>query len=113
MDINYKDIGKRIRAERIRKSVSQSQLAEMTGLSVTHMSHIETANTKLSLPALVAIANALNVSTDAFLFDNVTAAKVIPHNQIAEVLEASTPSQTKILADIIIAAKISLDRNME
>lgn len=110
---DYIAIGKRIRAERNKQHISQSQLAEMTGLSVTHMSHIETANTKLSLPALVSIANALHVTTDAFLYDKVMEAKTIPHNQIAEALEGCTPTQTKILADIVIAARESLERNME
>ena len=37
------------------------------GISVTHMSHIETGNTKLSLPVLAKIAEELSVSTDALL----------------------------------------------
>lgn len=50
--------------------MSQEQLAECVGISVTHMSHIETGNTKLSLPVLVSIADALNVSTDTLIHDN-------------------------------------------
>ncbi|MGN1348992.1 MAG: helix-turn-helix domain-containing protein [Acutalibacteraceae bacterium] len=44
-------------------------MAEKVWISVTHMSHIETGSTKLSLPVLVDIAAALNVDTDSLLFD--------------------------------------------
>lgn len=49
MEINYKDIGIRIKQERINQNITQEKLAEITGISVTHMSNIENANTKLSL----------------------------------------------------------------
>ena len=47
--MDYYEIGQRIRRVRKAKGISQEQLAEMVGISVTHMSHIETGNTKLSL----------------------------------------------------------------
>ena len=48
--MDYVGIGKRIRAQRLKLELSQEDLAEMAGISLVHMSHIETANTKLSLP---------------------------------------------------------------
>ena len=48
--MNYYEIGQRIRKFRKAYNLSQEQLAEMVGISTTHMSHIETGNTKLSLP---------------------------------------------------------------
>ena len=38
--------------------ITQEELAEKVDISVTHMSHIETGNTKLSLPVFVDIAAA-------------------------------------------------------
>lgn len=58
MEINYKDIGVLVKQERINKNITQEKLAELSGVSVTHMSNIENANTKLSLPVLINIANA-------------------------------------------------------
>lgn len=49
--------------------LSQEQLAEKVGISTTHLSHIETGNTKLSLPVFVDIAEALSVQTDELLYD--------------------------------------------
>ena len=39
------------------------------------MNHIETGNTKLSLPVLVAISNVLNIQTDELLYDMPRATK--------------------------------------
>lgn len=70
MEINYKDIGIRIKQERFNQNITQEKLAEISGISVTHMSNIENANTKLSLPVLVNIANALNCNANIILFGN-------------------------------------------
>ena len=67
--MNYYEIGQRIRKYRKAYSLSQEQLADKVGISPTHMSHIETGNTKLSLPVLVKISKALSVQTDELLFD--------------------------------------------
>ena len=47
--VDYADIGKRIRACRLAKGMTQEQLANEVGAVVTHISHIETGN---SVPSL-------------------------------------------------------------
>ena len=47
--MDYYAIGQRIRKFRKACGLSQEELAEKVGISTTHMSHIETGNTKLSL----------------------------------------------------------------
>ena len=59
--MDYYAIGQRIRKIRKAHGISQEVLAEKANISVTHMSHIETGNTKLSLPVLVDIATTLEV----------------------------------------------------
>ena len=73
--MDYVGIGKRIRAQRYKLDLSQEELAEKSGISLVHMSHIETANTKLSLPVLVDLACALGVRTDDLIFDKDTLGK--------------------------------------
>ncbi len=58
MELDYKAIGKRVKIARIRADLTQEELSEKAGLSTTHMSNIETGNSKLSLPMAVALANA-------------------------------------------------------
>ena len=67
--MDYYQIGQRVRKYRKAQGLSQEELAARVGISVTHMSHIETGNTKLSLPVLVELACALGVQSDDLLFD--------------------------------------------
>ena len=75
--MDYILLGQRIRAARQTAGFSQEKLAEMVGLTSQHISHTEVASTKISLPALVKIANALNTSVDKLLSDSVQDSK--PH----------------------------------
>ena len=67
MELNYKEIGRNIRRHRQGKGLKQKELAEIDNISDQHMSHIENGHTQLSLPTLVAIANALEVDCNTLL----------------------------------------------
>ena len=109
--MDYYKIGQRIRALRKSHHLSQDQLAELAGISTTHMSHIETGNTKLSLSVLVKLATVLSVQTDELLFDipqvNTTASK----QQINELLDTCSPQELYVIIDMIKAMKLSLDKH--
>lgn len=108
--MNYFEIGQRVRKYRKAMGLSQEELAEKTGISVTHMSHIETGNTKLSLTVLVKIAETLQVSTDALLFDNTSATKNSILDEITENLADCNASQLMIMNDIIKSACTALNK---
>ena len=108
MELDYKAIGQRIKDTRARIGISQERLAELAGLSMTHMSHIETGNTKVSLPALVQIANALNVSLDEIVCDSIQKAKTVFENEIARTVQDCSEQEIRIVADMITALKNSL-----
>lgn len=110
--MNYYEIGQRIRRIRKAHNLSQEELAEKVNISVTHMSHIETGNTKLSLPVLVAIAGTLAVRTDDLLFEASPATSSAALEDIARVLESCTAGQAQCIADIVRAAKRSFDQNL-
>lgn len=91
------------------QGLTQEQLAEKVGISVTHMSHVETGNTKMSLGVFVAIVQALEVHADDLLFD-VPSGRGIALHEITELLDRCTEQQVRILADVVKATKISLDK---
>ena len=68
--IDYVIIGKRIKELRCAKGMTQAALAELSGVEPSNISHIERAATKLSLPTLVAIANALGATLDEIVYNN-------------------------------------------
>ena len=110
--MDYYIIGQRIRKFRKAHSFSQEELAEKIGISTTHMSHIETGNTKLSLAVLVKIALALEVNTDDILFDQNIVNKSSLTDQIMKVLESCTPQELVIIYDIIKATQVSLAKHL-
>lgn len=73
-ELNYKLVGQRIRAMRKKRGMTQEQLAELAEISPQHCSGIETGAAKVSLPALIKIANVLEASMDELLMDSVSAA---------------------------------------
>ena len=100
--MNYYEIGQRIRKYRKEKGLSQEQLAEKVNISVTHMSHIETGNTKLSLPVLVDIAGVLQVGADHLLTDTPTDGS---KNLLLQLIADCTPQQIELICDIVKAVK--------
>lgn len=106
MEINYKDIGIRIKQERFNQNITQEKLAEITGISVTHMSNIENANTKLSLPVLVNIANALNCDANIILFGNTNSNLNASLSMISKILSDCSSKERIIIIDTIQALKI-------
>ena len=70
MTIDYKALGAKIKEYRKKENITQEQLAEMADISLSHMSNIETASASVSLPALKLIADALDVTLDELLIDN-------------------------------------------
>ena len=60
----YKIVGLNIAYHRKLRGLSQMQLAEMTGISRTHMSRIETAECAVSLDVMFKIAESLEVGSD-------------------------------------------------
>ena len=111
MEINYKDIGIRIKQERFNQNITQEKLAEISGISVTHMSNIENANTKLSLPVLVNIANALNCNANIILFGNTNSNLNASLSMISKILSDCSSEERIIIIDTIQALKNSLKNN--
>ncbi len=70
-ELDYAAIGHRIRAVRKARGISQEALCNLIDLSPSHVSHIESGKTKLSLVAVVTIANALGTTADSLLYDNI------------------------------------------
>ena len=109
--MDYYKIGQKIRKIRKAHGLSQEELAEKVNISTTHMSHIETGNTKLSLPVFVDIAAALEVRLDDLL-DNPAATTSTSLDEIAAVLERCTAQEAKVIADVVKATKLSMDKHL-
>lgn len=110
MDLNYKAIGERIRASRMKCKFSQEQLANLASLTPAHISHIENGHTKLSLPALVSIANALGATADELLYDNVQASYDAFDKDFKDLVDDCTVHEKKVILENAKSLKAALRR---
>jgi len=113
MQIDYLDIGSRIRAERTKQKISQEKLAEMVGVGTTHVSHIETGNTKMSIKIFIAIINALNISSDELLRNHIHKVKHIFEGELSDIITDCSDEEARIITDTAKALKISLRRKSD
>lgn len=111
MELDYKAIGKRIKIARIKADMTQERLAELAGISPTHMSNIETGTTRVSLSAIVNLANALSVTSDDLLCDSIIKAKVQFEQDIAGVLQDCDEYEIRMIRDMAQALKETLRRD--
>lgn len=70
MAVDYESIGRRIKHYRTEKRLSQEDLGSIVAVNNEHISRIEGGKKNLSLELLILIANALDVSADDLLTDN-------------------------------------------
>ena len=103
--IDYAFIGARLREARIRKNMTQEQLAAMTDVGSTHISHIETGMTIPSTKLLVQMMNILDCDPAEVLCMEMRSAR--PSDLVADCNE----DEVKIITDTVTALKASLHRN--
>ena len=106
--MDYKLLGQRIRTARLAAGISQEQLAEMVGLTSQHISHTEVASTKVSLPSLVKIANALHTSVDKLLSDSIEDSKTYLLDDVQTVFSDCTPDEVYVMLEAANAVKKSI-----
>ena len=104
--MDLKAIGTRIKEAREAKGFTQEQLAEIVGLSSTHMSVIERGVKAPKLETFIKIANALNVTSDSLLLDVLDNSLQIAATELSEQLKHLPPKgQRKILKAFRILAE--------
>lgn len=98
--LDYVAIGRRIRAERKKQKLTVDHLAYLSDMTATHLNHIEKGSTKLSLNALVCIANALRVRTDTLLCDCLVTSQDVYAGELNTLLQAATVQQARLITQI-------------
>ena len=101
-ELNFEEIGKNIRAIRLERHYTQEYIADRIGVNVSHISNIENNRVKVSLTALVAICNALDITVDYILKNEYVSAYAIDHEILKELSSCSSEKKEKILKIIQI-----------
>ena len=95
-NINYKELGKRIRAERRRQDLTQEKLAEIADISDSFMGHIERGGRTLSIETLAKLANALNLSIEYIICGEFNYQPTMLPSEIHDALNKMRGSQRKV-----------------
>ena len=105
MAIDYESIGKRIKHYRTEKKMSQEDLSSSIGTVYKHISNIETGG----LEMLILIANALDVSADDLLTDNLKHSSSPVGTVIHDLLLDCNNDEKAILTKTLTFLKALLD----
>ena len=111
MELDYKAIGKRIKIARINAELTQEKLADLVDLSPSHMSNIETGTTKVSLVSIVKIANALSVTVDDLLCDNLQHCRVQFEKDIQQLLDSCNTYEIRMIKSLTLSVLTTLREN--
>lgn len=102
-------LGKKIRQARQKKGYTQHALAEIADIGSVYLGEIERGAKMPSLNIFIKLIEALNVSADYILRDELTSGKEYIYDEITQKLINLTPKQRKTAADILDAYLRSLD----
>ena len=101
-EVDYAKIGRRIRSVRQSKNMTQAELSAIVNCSNNYLSHIETAQCKVSLSMLLKLAFALGESIEYFLLDTPYArAETIIDSDISKKLAKCNPSTLNAVSKMI------------
>lgn len=108
--IDYNTIGSKIRKRRKELNISQEKLAEFCDVGTTHISHIETGNCIPSLKVFISILNALDITADALLCDELNSTQQTYINDLSEMLEDCSIEDLRIITETIKTLKTQLKK---
>lgn len=105
--IDYYEIGQKIRKCRENLGISQEKAAEQCGISPSFYSNIERGIKVMSLETFVTICRVFSVSADYLLFDNLAATDEIILNTLTEVKKYGDIQYEKYIRTIKALAEVA------
>lgn len=102
-------LGKKLRDARQKKGYTQHALAEIADIGNVYLGEIERGVKMPSLQIFVKIIEALDVSADYILRDELTSGEEYIYDELTQKLKDLTPKQRKTAADILDAYLRNLD----
>ena len=102
-------LGKKLRDARQKKGYSQHALAEIADIGNVYLGEIERGLKMPSLNTFIKLIEALDISADYILRDELTSGKEYIYDEITQKLKSLTPKQRKTVADIIDGYLRNLD----
>lgn len=96
-------LGKKLRQIRQEKGYTQQTLAEKAGIGNVYLGEIERGLKMPSLNCFIRIIEALDVSADSVLREELSSGREYIYDEITQKMQNLTPQQRKTAADILDA----------
>lgn len=110
MGIDYELLGQRIRQTRLKAGMTHKALSGIIDLSPSHYSHIESGKTKISLPTLVAITQALDTTINSLLYDSTPVLIDAYDKDFKDLLKDCSRDEKEILLQNAIQMKAVMEK---
>ena len=111
--MDYKRLGDRIRAERLKLHLTQAALAEAIDISDTYMGAIERGERSLTLDTLVRLVNRLGVTVDYLLADSVSDSDPNIMEQFRQIIDHQPLKRKRLAINILRTIFSDLDNDGE
>ncbi|MDO4276772.1 MAG: helix-turn-helix transcriptional regulator [Eubacteriales bacterium] len=99
---NY--VGNRLREARKQKNITQEQLSELTDVSVSEISRIETGRNSTTIDTLLKFCDVLDIGLDFLLYDyfpSNTSIKNPDIQHVVSIMESMDARHSKYIANLI------------
>lgn len=100
MTMVFKNLGQRIREERIKHRLTQEQLAEAAEVNESYIGQVERGEKNPSLETVVSIANSLGVTVDYLLQEEVKAKPSGLLDELMLVAKNTNPDELRLILNI-------------
>lgn len=101
MNQQLQEIGARLKQARIAKNLTQGQLAEKAGISVSFLSNLENGRQAMNIQTLSTLLDILNVSADWLLNNGTDSANHAAALEIEKELASCTPKERDAVIRLI------------
>lgn len=100
-EIDFEKIGRKLKEIRLSKGLTQEYVANAANVNTSHISNIENNRVRISLPTLVYVCNALNVTVDYVLSDEYLDTSSVLDEEILRHLQTCPVNTKKQILQII------------
>lgn len=97
MRIDKRDMGRRVKTARLKRELTQEDLAAVIGITPTHISHIENGKGGGSLDTFIAIMNTLDLTPNELFCGVVDNTDPQLFHETVEILEKLPPARVSML----------------
>ena len=108
MDRKLLEIGARLKQARLAKNMTQAQLAETAGISVSFLSYLENGHQVMNIQTLIDLLDVLNVSADWLLGNSTDSANHAAALEIEKELASCTPKERETILRLVHLMKDSI-----